>query len=246
MERVFAPDGPTDGQITLDRDEAHHLTRVRRVEIGKPVIAFDGQGHAWFCHLADSTKSTAVLEVQSEITVSKELAAPAIWVGTAVPKGDRFDWIIEKATELGVAHLVPLRCDRSVVDPRSTKLDRLRRSVIEACKQCGRNDLMTIDPPSSLTEFLASLAAGELGLIADQGGMSMTHLVHSSLSVNRVKVCVGPEGGWTSDERQLAQSYGWMSVGLGPHILRIETAVVAAASAIHSCDWTMNIKGAPE
>lgn len=246
MERVFAPDGPTDGQITLDRDEAHHLTRVRRVEIGKPVIAFDGQGHVWFCHLADSTKSTAVLEVQSEITASKELAAPAIWVGTAVPKGDRFDWIIEKATELGVSHLVPLRCDRSVVDPRSTKLDRLRRSVIEACKQCGRNDLMTIDPPSSLTEFLASLAAGELGLIADQGGMSMTHLVHSSLSVNRVKVCVGPEGGWTSDERQLAQSYGWKSVGLGPHILRIETAVVAAASAIHSCDWTTNIKGSPE
>ena len=246
MERVFAPDGPTDGQISLDRDEAHHLTRVRRVEFGKPVIAFDGQGHVWFCHLADSTKSTAVLEVQSEITASKELAAPAIWVGTAVPKGDRFDWIIEKATELGVSHLVPLRCDRSVVDPRSTKLDRLRRSVIEACKQCGRNDLMTIDPPSSLTEFLASLAAGELGLIADQGGMSMTHLVHSSLSVNRVKVCVGPEGGWTSDERQLAQSYGWKSVGLGPHILRIETAVVAAASAIHSCDWTMNIKGAPE
>lgn len=246
MERVFAPEGPTDGQFTLDRDEAHHLTRVRRVEIGKPVIAFDGQGHAWFCHLADSTKSTAMLEVQSEITVSKELAAPAIWVGTAVPKGDRFDWIIEKATELGVEFLVPLRCDRSVVDPRSTKLDRLRRSVIEACKQCGRNDLMTINPPSSLTEFLASLAAGELGLIADQGGMSMTHLVHSSLSVNRVKVCVGPEGGWTSDERQLAQSYGWKSVGLGPHILRIETAVVAAASAIHSCDWTMNIKGAPE
>lgn len=246
MERVFAPEGPTDGQITLDRDEAHHLTRVRRVEIGKPVVAFDGQGHAWFCHLADSTKSTAVLEVQSEIISSKELAAPAIWVGTAVPKGDRFDWIIEKATELGVEFLVPLRCDRSVVDPRSTKLDRLRRSVIEACKQCGRNDLMTINPPSSLTEFLASLASGELGLIADQGGTSMTHLVHSSLNVTQVKVCVGPEGGWTNDERQLAQSYGWKPVGLGPHILRIETAVVAAASAIHSCDWTTKIKGASE
>ena len=248
MQRVFAPEGLINGQILLDRDEAHHLMKVRRVEIGDPVQAFDGLGHAWLCRVAASTKTTALLDVQSVMDSSIGRYLPKLTIATAVPKGDRFDWIIEKATELGVDHLVPLRCERSVVEPRETKLDRLRKSVIESCKQCGRNDLMTLHQPMSLPSFLSNLKPGELGLVADQTGLPLMQIRSGieTLGHSAIKVCVGPEGGWTNQEKQSALAQGWQPVGLGPFILRIETAVVAAVAAIHSAHWNQQPKDESE
>ena len=237
MERCYAPDGPENGLILLSRDESHHLTRVRRVGIGKTVEAFNGHGQAWLCTVQDDHKSLSVLQVIQESALSPAQSAPEICIGTAVPKGDRFDWIIEKATELGVARLIPLACHRSVVDPRSSKLERLRRSVIEACKQCGRNDLMTLDEQTPLADFLALPAPGDLALYADRGGRPMAQLASLKAAPGRIFVAIGPEGGWDDSERALFQSHGWHAVGLGPFILRVETAVVAAAAAMHAVGW---------
>lgn len=240
MERAYAPEGPVDGLIQLDRDESHHLVRVRRVGIGKQLEAFDGQGHAWRCELADDHKNGALLRVLEEITGNHHPGdALKIVIATAVPKGDRFDWIVEKATELGVESLVPLHCDRSVVDPREGKLERLRKSVIEACKQCRRNDLMTIEQKQTLAEFLDSAGPGDVKLFTDIGGRTLSQVMVSSdtHTPGRVLVCVGPEGGWSEGERAMAREKGWRPVSLGPHVLRIETAVIAAAAAVQALDF---------
>lgn len=246
MERAYTPEGPVNGLIQLDRDESHHLVRVRRVSIGKPLEAFDGQGQAWRCELVDDHKNGALLRVLEAIKCEEHGTNPVkIIIATAVPKGDRFDWIVEKATELGVASLVPLHCERSVVDPREGKLDRLRRAVIEACKQCGRNSLMTIEPRQSFAEFLDGAKLSDIKLIADVGGGSLSEVMATSRqnestlnSPRRVLVCVGPEGGWSEGERALARDKGWSAVSLGPHILRIETAVISAAAAVQALDFT--------
>lgn len=235
MERVYAPGGITDGSITLDRDEAHHLTRVRRVSAGAEIVAFDGLGNSWLCRLTESTKTGAWLDVIEKLQEDTVMPGPEIWLGTAVPKGDRFDWIVEKATELGVDRLVPLVCERSVVEPRPTKLDRLRRTVIEACKQSGRDRLMEIADPVPLKAFLAGLPADSIGLFADRGPAALPGLASKKSDMAYVLACVGPEGGWTVPERAMAAGLGWHSVGLGPHILRIETAAIAMAACVRQC-----------
>ena len=235
MERVYAAGGVADGNITLDRDEAHHLARVRRVAIGEHVLAFDGLGNSWLCRLTESTKTGAWLEVIEKRLEDTVMPGPQLILGTAVPKGDRFDWIVEKATELGVDRLVPLMCERSVVEPRSTKLDRLRRTVIEACKQSGRDRLMEIAEPVSLEAFLAELASDAIGLIADRGPAILQGLALKNPSIACVIACIGPEGGWTDQERAMAKRLGWFPTGLGPHILRIETAAIAMAANVRQC-----------
>lgn len=233
MERVYAPAGVGAGAIALDRDEAHHLVRVRRVAAGDQVVAFDGRGNSWLCRLGDVGKNAAWLEViEPLVPDSAAVSLPEVWLGTAVPKGDRFDWIVEKATELGVARIVPLSCDRSVVEPRSTKLERLRRTVIEACKQCGRDRLAEITEPVRLHDFLSERREGDMGLFADRGGAAPGEIVAAEPRPDKIFVCVGPEGGWTEGERTLATSHGWRPVGLGPHVLRIETAAIAASAVI--------------
>jgi len=233
MERVYAPAGEAAGSIALDREEAHHLVRVRRVAVGDTVIAFDGQGTSWRCRLADSGKNAAWLEVIERVDPDPLAASmPEVWLGTAVPKGDRFDWIVEKATELGIRRIVPLVCQRSVVEPRATKLARLRRTVVEACKQCGRDQLAEITEPVAIQDYLANRVDGEVRAFADRGPANLAEIAATTPWPQCVRVCVGPEGGWTDPERALARELGWRTVGLGPHILRIETAAIAAAAAI--------------
>lgn len=232
MERVFTPDGPVSGQIILDKDEAHHLTRVRRCQAGSMVEAFDGKGNAWHCRLIGTSKDSAVLNVCDSSILSSLIATPRLTLATAVPKGERFEWLIEKATELGVSRIIPIICERSVVEPRSTKIDRLRKHIIEACKQCGRNDLMRLNETVKLSELPKMLDPTSRVFRADRGGVS-AESAWQNLDPTRtpIVVCIGPEGGWTNDEQDWFESRDWQKIGLGPYILRIETAGVAAAAA---------------
>src|SRR4051812_23439804 len=140
-DRFYCPDPPVEGFLTLSGDEARHLIRVRRLGPGDVVEVFDGRGTALRAEVAGVGRDRVELAVRGG-PLPDRVAPCLLTLATAVPKADRFDWLVEKATELGVARLVPLRTERSVVDPRATKLDRLRRAIIEAAKQCGRNRLM--------------------------------------------------------------------------------------------------------
>ena len=151
-------------------------------------------------------------------------------LATAVPKGDRFDWLVEKATELGVARLVPLVTARSVVDPREAKLDRLRRGVVEASKQCGRNLLMELDRPTPWETLLRQPADGPR-LVAHPGGLSLSAWPRPRLH-GHVVLAVGPEGGFTATEIEDARAAGWHVIDLGATLLRIETAGLAGSAIL--------------
>lgn len=228
-DRFYFPELQPTKTATLTGDEAHHLSRVRRLGTGAPVELFDGRGRSCRAEVANVGKHAVEL-ILGEAT-HEARAAVELTLASAVPKGERFDWLVEKATELGVTRLVPLITERSVVDPRSGKLDRLRRLIIEACKQSGRSRLMTLDDPATLADYLAN-ERSENRFIAHPG---QSFPIPSVL--NSCALAVGPEGGFTEHEIEAAVSLGWRTLSLGPTILRIETAGIAAASVLLAPGW---------
>ncbi len=159
--------------------------------------------------------------------VNRELPWP-LTLGVALPKGERQRWLLEKAVEIGVTRLVPLLTERGVADPTPSALERLRRGVVEATKQCGRNRLLEIGEPMKLAEYSRHAAADSLRLLAHPDGAP---LVGSPAATARaaVSLAIGPEGGFTMAEVDLARNAGWRAISLGPRVLRVETAAVLMA-----------------
>jgi len=224
--RYYLPTPPVEGSATLDSTEAHHLLHVMRASVGDELTLFDGTGGEYQAQVTELGRKDAKLAVGPRSEVSRELATKLV-LGVALPKGDRQKWLVEKLTELGVAELQPLETQRSVADLRGKSLEKLRRSVVEASKQCGRNQLMAIHPPVPFAEFL-SIDTGTK-LIAHPGGEPVSQVNSTAACVN---IIVGPEGGLTDDEVATATDQGWQCVGLGRSILRIETAAVALAAVL--------------
>lgn len=228
--RFYHPELPTEGRFRLGADESKHLLRVSRREVGDRVEVFDGRGLSVVARVVAGGKSAAELEVEGP-PVLEAPSAIAIEIAAATPKGDRFDWLVEKAAELGATRLVPLNTERSVVDPRGSKLDRLRRAIIEASKQSGRSRLMELNSPTDLRSFLE--VDGGVRLVADPRGAPPALWPRIDLGAT-VRLVVGPEGGLTDAEIEAAKGLGWTQVRLGPHILRVETAALAGIAAIWS------------
>jgi len=234
-DRFYLPELPRAETATLTGDEAHHLGRVRRLASGARVELFDGRG-GW-CRAEVVQVGKHAVELKLDEFATEPTPPFALTLATAVPKGERFDWLVEKATELGVARLVPLVTERSVVDPRTAKLDRLRRLIVEACKQCGRSRLMALDEPTPLGRYLATERAERRWLAHPGQGAFRTEEWTSCA------VAVGPEGGFTPREVDEALAAGWRTASLGTTLLRIETAGIAAAAVILADGWAANREG---
>jgi len=220
-ERYYVPelvDSLTEWDLA--GDEAHHLLRVRRGKVGDIVQLFNGAGLRADAEVLEAGKRTARLRLSSFL---RSPPSKGVVLGSAPPKGERLLWMIEKCTELGVKSWTPIVSERTVVHPGDAKIDKLRRKVVEACKQCGRDDLMEIYEPTIVVEFLASKANNAAGWVLDPSG-------DPAIGVRPDWVSVGPEGGWTAAELKLATDHGWKLIALPGHILRIETACLAAAS----------------
>jgi 16S rRNA (uracil1498-N3)-methyltransferase len=228
-DRFFCPDAATGDRFRLEGDEARHLSRVLRLGAGATVEVFDGRGHATLAEVLAAGKDVVELRRIGQALPDRALPI-SITLATAVPKGDRFDWLVEKATELGVARLIPLRTERSVVDPGRSKLERLRRAVVEASKQCGRNRLMEIGAPVEWTEFLRDEPLNPR-LIAHPGGLRFAGWPVPSPATT-VVLAVGPEGGFSKDEVASAVDAGWCVVGLGSTLLRVETACLTGCARL--------------
>jgi 16S rRNA (uracil1498-N3)-methyltransferase len=228
MARRFYIPQPFDSTaIRLAGPEAHHLSRVMRLAAGDEVTLFDGRG------AEARARIDAIAPGVVELTIVERFAAPespehSLILATAVPKGERFDWLVEKATELGVARLIPLVTARSVVNPGDSKLERLRRTIVEASKQCGRSRLLELTAPIAWREMVETEMASGGAWIADPSGEPPT--VDGGERFRPRIVAVGPEGGLTADELALAVEHGAKLVGLGPRILRIETAAITLAA----------------
>ncbi len=229
--RFYCPDCPAEGRQHLGPEEARHLSRVCRLGVGDVVELFDGRG------LATRSEVVAVGGDWVELNVVglplREHRAPfTLTLATAVPKGDRFDWLVEKATELGVDRLIPIVTERSVVEPGESKLTRLRKSIIEASKQCGRNRLMILESPMRWRS-LADSARDSLNFLADPEGLPSGR-APAITAGGSATLAIGPEGGFTASERDLAKLAGWSSISLNANLLRVETAALVGCAILLS------------
>ena len=228
--------------VVLDGAEAHHLIHVLRAKPGLEVTLFDGSGAEFLARVERVDRSAVRLAVLERRPVDRELSVQ-ITLGVAIPKGDRQRWLVEKATELGVACLTPLITERAIAQPSG--LRRFERTVIEASKQCGRNRLMQIATPVRWREFVAG--AGDEGHEASRGeheplrppdsaarffahpggAATMADIADKLREAHEIVLAVGPEGGFTDAEARHALDAGWRAIDLGPRILRVETAALA-------------------
>jgi len=213
------------GPVTLRGPEAHHLAVVCRVRRGDAVILFNGDGHEYPGRVVETSKKDVTVEITGVESPRREREMP-LHVAAPLPKGDRAQFLVEKLTELGVTRFTVLSTARSVVSPRESKIEKLQRYVIEASKQCGRNVLMTIDRPRPWGEFLRDEELPAMRLLAHPGGEGAVEPGVAAAAA------VGPEGGFTDEEVAQALAAGWRAVGLGPRILRVETAALVLAARL--------------
>ena len=225
--RFYLPQSWESPTLRLTGSEARHLSRVLRLGVGDEVMLFDGQGNQARARIENLDANDVSLSVLERMPPA-DSPSMSLTIATAVPKGDRFDWLVEKATELGVARVIPLTTTRSVVHPGGSKLERLRRRIVEASKQCGRSRLMELTEPMSWQACVAREFTGAAVLVADPSGEPVDRARPDRPA--GVLVAIGPEGGFTSEELEAAQGHGARLVSLGPTLLRIETAAVAVAA----------------
>lgn len=225
-QRFFSETPITGAQARLEGDEARHLAGVMRAKVGDELVLFDGSGAEFLARIARLTKHAVEMDIVERREVNRE-AERALTLAVALPKGERQRWLVEKAVELGVARLIPLETQRGVAEANASALERMRRWVIEASKQCGRNRLMEIASPVAITH-LASNADAALRLLAHPGGRALAEFRGDEASV---LIAIGPEGGFAPQEIDELRQGGFQVVGLGPRILRIETAALALAAA---------------
>ena len=224
-------------RLALADDEAHHCTDVLRMQPGERAVVFDGLGHEATVEIATLRKGHV------ELRHLQHAHAPAlaceIVLGQAIPKGKNMELIVEKATELGAAGIVPLLSDRTIVriDPADAarKRDKWQRTAIEAAKQCGQNWLPEVAAPIGLKAFFDDAPKFDLMLIASlqpDARHLKIHLAELPKPPRRVLILVGPEGDFTPAEIALAKSAGCRPITLGPIILRTETAALYCLSVL--------------
>jgi 16S rRNA (uracil1498-N3)-methyltransferase len=228
--RYFVPEIPTaGGQITLPDAESHHASQVMRVRQGDQVVVFDGQGNEAFASIVSVARKGVVCEAAPREFLPRDNPA-TIAIAVAMPKGDRARELVERLTELGVDRLIPIHCQRSPWEISAAAIQKWQRVMIEACKQCRRNRFMQITPPVRVDDFLIEAQSGPVHRwFAHPGGGSAIASAENGEAHRNYRIAIGPEGGFTDRESDVAISSGWMPIGLGERIYRIETAAVILA-----------------
>ena len=232
IPRVYTPQTLTeDTPVALEPGPSHHILRVLRLGPNDWVDVFDGCGNEYRAEVIAAARGAAV-----QIRPVKKLARPyesplRLVLVQGVCRNERMDYAIQKAVELGVDTIVPVLCRRSVVrldrDRAAKRLTHWRAVLISACEQCGRNRLPDLREPISLATWLQTPPIG-LGLVLKPGGDGIRRLRRH----NEVTLVVGPEGGLDDAEGASAEAVGYRSLGLGPRILRSETAGIAAMAVL--------------
>jgi 16S rRNA (uracil1498-N3)-methyltransferase len=243
LPRFYCPNLPSppaagtrlpDASLPLDDDQARHARKVLRLRDGDGVELFNGQGLVARGELrAGAGPATGARDLAAWVALTQVRQAqrlrPALDLAVAFPKGPRADDLVEQLSQAGVDELIPLRTRRGVVLPGTGKLARLQRAAVESAKQCGRNFLMTVAEPHSLDQVIAR--GHDVRILADPrpAGPESGHLMPPLFqAAARVLVLIGPEGGWAPEEEQAADAALCTRWVLGPHVMRIETAALAA------------------
>jgi len=234
VPRVFTAAPDAERRIALDPQASRHLLRALRLRVGASVTAFDGSGVEYDARLEHAVKNQAVLVVEAERAVSLE-SALGVTLVQGICRGERMDYTVQKATELGATRIVPVACARTAVRldaERARKRHRHWHAVmVSACEQCGRAVLPGLDPVQSLEGWLHGAGRAATGVMLDPGAdRGLRDLTASS----EVMLLAGPEGGLNERERGLAAEHGFAGVRLGSRVLRTETAAVAGLTAVQA------------
>jgi len=223
IDRAAAP-GDT---VPLRSDEAKHA-RVRRLSVGDPVALFDGAGRSYVATLESLTREGAVVRISEALPEGAGESSLELTLAVAALKADRFDWVVEKSTELGVARIQPFTSTHTLAHPSHARQARWHQIALAAAKQCGRSAAPAIGAPSDFAAVLALPAAARLLFAEDGSGASLATLPLATPA--SIVAVVGAEGGFTADELAAARAAGCHLIGLGPRILRAETAAITAAA----------------
>lgn len=232
MRRFFSPQPLSGQEVTLEGQVVRHLIQVLRMQPGDEFEVFDGQVR-FHAQLLEGTKKQARLALLKRLD---DLPASPLktHLGQAISKGDRMDWVMQKATELGVSEITPLYTQRGEVrlkgEREEKKLQHWQQVAISACEQCGRSDLPRINPPIHLATWLAERQETKRFLLHPEGVATSSGL--QGANPGQVALLIGPEGGLSAEEVTSAQQQGFTGLTLGPRILRTETAPLVALSLL--------------
>jgi len=228
-------------EVLLPEQAGEHLARVLRLERGHPLILFNGDGREYDAKLTSLAKRAVSADVLASRFVDRESRLP-LTLAQGIARGEKMDWILQKATELGVARIVPLVTERTEVkldeDRAARRMLHWTSVIAGACEQSGRTRLPLLDPPLRIERWLESLIdRSDLRLALTPGG-DITPRTLPTMSHGAV-LCVGPEGGLSDHDIALLGQTGFLSLRLGPRILRTETAGIAALAALQTVqgDW---------
>ena len=227
-KRYFVADLPeSGGPVQLHPDEAGHAAKVMRASVGDEIELFDGCGHQASAVIQAINKRSCLCVAAPYENVDRE-SAVRLHLGVALPKPDRAKELVERLTELGVAHVTPIICQRTQRPPSAGLIKKLNRIVVEACKQSRRNVLMTIESPVQLP-FFANASREGVCVYAHPGGTSISQFFNGD-DYDAVTAIVGPEGGFSDFEVEDLATSGFQAIDLGKRILRIETAAAVIAA----------------
>ena len=219
--------------VDLDAGQANYLGNVMRLGVGSELLVFDGASGEWLARIAEAGKKRMTLSVE-RLTREPE-SIPDVWLAFAPVKRTQTDWLVEKATELGAAKLLPVITQRTIAE--RVKLERLEGIAIEAAEQGGRTVLPELAEPVSLKQLLAGRDPERRLYFADEGGGDP---LATAFAPGPALILTGPEGGFTDEERAAVRAAAdSIAISLGPRILRAETAALAALAAFMAVagDW---------
>lgn len=232
IPRVYSPQSISIGdRIQLESGAARHLTSVLRMTTGQEIVLFNGQGGEYSGQLVETRKGFAAVQINAFAAVDRE-SPLSIHLAIGISRGERMDWIVQKATELGVREITPLftqRCEVKLTGDRlAKKIHHWQQVAISACEQCQRNRVPTINPAVALAHW--DQQPQDLKLVLHHRTTNSLQAIQST--PQSICLLIGPEGGLSDQEIATATHLGFQPLALGPRVLRTETAPLAAISLL--------------
>lgn len=235
IPRIYTPQDLTQNTlIQLDESAANHVAKVLRMSAGRELFLFNGQGPFYFKAVIEhSDRKRVDVYITEQVTTQNE-SPLNIHVGQALSKGDKMEFTIQKAVELGVTDITPLWTDNCDVKLNAERLEKKHKQwlgiIISACEQCGRNSIPTLHPTIKIQDWLHTIEADEKWVLDPRG-----HVDNSQQdSIKSAVIAIGPEGGLSQDEIQQACDKGFKAKLIGPRVLRTETAALTAITLLQS------------
>ncbi|MFC4022747.1 16S rRNA (uracil(1498)-N(3))-methyltransferase [Oceanobacillus longus] len=242
MQRYFISSSDfIDNEVTITGDDVHHITRVMRYTIGDQIICNNDQGQAALCRISQIAENMVRADVEEWLDETVELPIH-VTIAQGIPKGDKFELILQKGTELGAASFIPFQAERSVAvwDEKkiAKKMKRFEKIVKEASEQSHRNKVPVIEKSMSLKELIDKSKNYDVKVFAYEeeakvvNHQSFGNLINKLLPNQRLMVCIGPEGGFSPKESEFLKENEFSPVRLGPRILRTETAALYVLASV--------------